>query len=217
MTKRLPKWVYAHRNVKLRKYDILIDLAEIHTISRKMYETGKISKKIIKKWRVRDLKNTYHNSNCEHKWLPEAVFGNKKERQYFNPSKSGWRCVKCHCWCSDLHDDEFKNSGFYCEPYISRQKIARSRVIKAWTDYPLIEKGDIANKEAPIRECVILSYDKDKYCWVLFPDLNNFTIEIKAGYLYSKSGRCGDVPTIPIKRLEKLPEVLPDEFKEASL
>jgi len=40
-------------NKKLENFDMLIDLAEINTLSQKMYNTGKISKKVIKKWRVR--------------------------------------------------------------------------------------------------------------------------------------------------------------------
>ncbi len=207
----MTKYVYAHLHPKLERYDILIDLANIHTCSRKMYETGKISKKVLKKWRVRDRKNTAYNHRCKHKWFPETVFS--CERFKHIDTKSGWRCIKCRCWCSDLHDDEFKNSGFYCEPYISRQKAYREKysIVKAWTDYPLVEKGDIANQEAPIRECIVLSYDRDKYCWVMFPYLDNFKKEIKAGYLYTKSGRCGEVPTVSIKRLEKLPKDLSNE------
>jgi hypothetical protein len=81
-------------------------------------------------------------------------------------------------------------------------------MINAWTDYPVVAKGDIANKEAPIRPVIILTYDQNKYCLVRFPDLDNHEMEIKSGYLYTKPGRCGDVPIVPISSLYKLGRTL---------
>jgi hypothetical protein len=63
-------------------------------------------------------------------------------------------------------------------------------LIPAYTDYPLIEFGDIGGEEAPIRECTIVGYDGDKYCTVLVDGLST---AVKKGYLYKESGRCGEV------------------------
>lgn len=39
--------------------------------------------------------------------------------------------------------------------------------MKAFTDYPILELGDISGEEAPIREVKILYYDGDKRCKVV--------------------------------------------------
>jgi hypothetical protein len=62
-----------------------------------------------------------------------------------------------------------------------------------YTDYPFEELGDTPGKKAPIRKVEVTSYDGDKYCTVKF---ENITKEIKSGYLYKVSGRCGDVQCI---------------------
>jgi len=60
-----------------------------------------------------------------------------------------------------------------------------------YTDYPFIELGDKPNKEAPIRKVMPLSYDGNKYVKVLVDGVRS---EIKAGYIYKKASRLGDVP-----------------------
>jgi hypothetical protein len=60
-----------------------------------------------------------------------------------------------------------------------------------YTDYPFTELGDIDYQPAPIRKVMPLSYDGDKYVKVLVDGIYS---EIKAGYIYTKCGRCGDVP-----------------------
>lgn len=74
--------------------------------------------------------------------------------------------------------------------------------MKAWTDYPIIELSDEAGKPAPVRECRILSWDRDKYCRVVVSDV---TVLIKTGYLYRRKGRYGEVPWIRQWRLWFLP------------
>jgi len=74
-----------------------------------------------------------------------------------------------------------------------------------YTDYPFIELGDIPHEEAPIREVVPLTWDDNKYCDVL---VGGIVSNIKAGYIYTESGRCGDVPTFDpdsyfIERMEQ--------------
>lgn len=63
-----------------------------------------------------------------------------------------------------------------------------------WTDYPILELGDELGKEAPIRECIIAQSPSphSKYVEVT---VGGVRTEIKRGYLYSRPGRCGKVPT----------------------
>lgn len=60
-----------------------------------------------------------------------------------------------------------------------------------YTDYPFIELGDEPGKAAPVRKVLPLEYDGDKYCKVLVDGVKS---EIKAGYIYTERGRCGEVP-----------------------
>lgn len=53
--------------------------------------------------------------------------------------------------------------------------------MKAYTDYPILELGDISGEDAPIREVKILCYDGDKRCKVIVQGVQE---EIKTGYLY---------------------------------
>lgn len=75
-----------------------------------------------------------------------------------------------------------------------------------WTDYPIIELGDDAGKEAPVRECELISYDGDKYCFVRVGGVSE---AIKAGYIYQERGRYGEVPAITRRQLRKL---MPGDF-----
>lgn len=70
--------------------------------------------------------------------------------------------------------------------------------MKAYTDYPILELGDLAYEIAPIRECEVLSYDGDKYCRVV---VGGIETEIKRGYLYIEAGRCGQVKNIDVSLL----------------
>ena len=75
-------------------------------------------------------------------------------------------------------------------------------MIKAYTDHPIKELGDIPNALAPIREIDVISYDGNKYCVI---SVNSITIEIKSGYIYSKAGRIGIVPYIGDDKIAELP------------
>lgn len=70
--------------------------------------------------------------------------------------------------------------------------------MNAYTDYPIEWLGDEAGKLAPIRPCKVVSYDGNKYCGVM---VDGSYQEIKAGYLYSKKGRCGEVPCIDVSNI----------------
>ena len=61
--------------------------------------------------------------------------------------------------------------------------------MKAYTDYPILELGDISGEEAPVREVKVLYYDGDKRCKVIVQGVEE---EIKTGYLYTKPVRCDE-------------------------
>ena len=82
--------------------------------------------------------------------------------------------------------------------------------VKAWTDYPMKELGDVAGKKAPIREIEVCTYDRDKYCWVKVVGTEHFE-NIKAGYIYTEAGRCGEVPMVPTSTYNQLPDMFEDE------
>lgn len=65
--------------------------------------------------------------------------------------------------------------------------------MKAWTDYPIAALGDAYGVEAPVRECIILDYDGNKYCRVR---VGTCVAEFKRFYLYTKPGRIGEVPEV---------------------
>ena len=87
-------------NKKLENFDMLIDLAEIKTLSQKMYNTGKISKKIIKKWRVRSEKVLRF---CKKPYKCNMVLRPRTDIKYF---KLNWICTKCRCSTQWLFEDE---------------------------------------------------------------------------------------------------------------
>lgn len=66
-------------------------------------------------------------------------------------------------------------------------------MIRAYTDYPILELGDIAGEEAPIRQVKVLYYDQDKRCKILVEGIET---HVKHGYLYKTPGRCGEVESI---------------------
>ena len=73
--------------------------------------------------------------------------------------------------------------------------------MKAWTDYPLAVLGDTEGQAAPVREIDVLSYDGNKYCRV---KVCGIVADIKAGYIYQRAGRIGEVPAITREQLAML-------------
>jgi len=69
--------------------------------------------------------------------------------------------------------------------------------MKAYTDYPILELGDISGERAPIREVQVISYDLNKYCRI---EVGGIQTEVKRGYLYTKPGRCGEVKAIDTRK-----------------
>ncbi len=85
----------------------------------------------------------------------------------------------------------------------------RCRNITGWTDYPFEALGDKPGEIAPIRQVNVLSYDGNKYVKVSFKDSGDVET-FKAGYLYGQRGRCGQVPAINRRKLERM---LPKESR----
>ena len=74
--------------------------------------------------------------------------------------------------------------------------------LHAWTDYPIVELGDRPGEMAPVRPCTVVSWDRDKYCFV---DVCGVRKEIKLAYIYSKPGRLREVKKIAKWKLRLLP------------
>lgn len=73
--------------------------------------------------------------------------------------------------------------------------------MRAWTDYLFEQLGDTTGKKAPVREIEVVSYDGDKYCKI---EVSGVETEIKAGYIYQREGRCGEVPAVTREQLKML-------------
>jgi hypothetical protein len=80
-----------------------------------------------------------------------------------------------------------------------------------FTDHPITELGDKEFVEAPIRECELISYDDNKYCYVKVEGIEK---EIKRCYIYPQKGRCGKVDCVSI---EEIKELLKKEPKQETL
>ena len=60
---------------------------------------------------------------------------------------------------------------------------------QAYTDYPFEELGDTLNAPAPTRECMVTSYDGDKYCNIKIETAQGVKrYWIKRGYIYHANG-----------------------------
>jgi hypothetical protein len=79
----------------------------------------------------------------------------------------------------------------------------RCKTITCWTDYPFTELGDESYKPAPIRHVNVVRYDGNKYVTVSFENTGDF-LYVKAGYLYSKPGRLGQVKAVNRRKLERM-------------
>jgi hypothetical protein len=80
-----------------------------------------------------------------------------------------------------------------------------------FTDYPITELGDEEFKEAPIRQCELLSYDDNKYCYVKVEGIQK---EIKRCYIYLQRGKYGEVDCISIDEINKLIKLPKEEPKQ---
>ena len=69
---------------------------------------------------------------------------------------------------------------------------------RGWTDYPIMELGDIEGQIAPVREVEVFHYDGDKYAYVV---VGGHRTSFKRGYIYSEPGRLGEVPNLSMRGL----------------
>lgn len=79
----------------------------------------------------------------------------------------------------------------------------RCHTITCWTDYPFVELGDTAGQKAPVRHVNVVRFDGNKYATVSFEHCGDF-LSVKAGYLYSKKGRYGQVKQVSFRKLERM-------------
>lgn len=111
------KWFHWHH--KLAIAEMLIDCAGIKHLSKKMFNTGKISNKVRKKWKAREQKSLYGKkygklfTKCEHRWFPQSVLGKPKHLI----AGLYWSCCKCRSSTNIIWPDECLKS-FMTEPYI---------------------------------------------------------------------------------------------------
>ena len=108
---------------------------------------------------------------------------------------------KCDCHCGKKRVI-IPKEGFNVKP---KQKNKTERLgfksKKLFTDYPITELGDEEFKEAPIRECELISYDDNKYCFI---KVQGVTVEIKRAYIYPERGRCDDVECVSVDKIKEL-------------
>jgi hypothetical protein len=69
-----------------------------------------------------------------------------------------------------------------------------------YTDYPIEELGDILSQLAPIRKVIPISWDENKYVEIL---VEGEFVEVKAGYIYTEFGRCGDAEVFDVEEYFK--------------
>lgn len=67
---------------------------------------------------------------------------------------------------------------------------ALAKPIAGWTDYPIVALGDVERQEAPIRPCMVMAYDGDKYAIV---EVGGVRQQMKLAYVYTTPGRAGEV------------------------
>lgn len=82
--------------------------------------------------------------------------------------------------------------------------------MEAWTDYPIEQLGDENYKIAPIREVEVLSYVRNKYCWVRVVG-TDVVVNFKCGYIYVEPGRCGEVHMAETSEYNHLPFDIDEE------
>ena len=69
-------------------------------------------------------------------------------------------------------------------------------MIHGWTDYPILELGDVSGSVAPIREAYLLAYDGDKYGKFIVQGMKT-PISFKVGYFYQTKGRLDEAKNFP--------------------
>lgn len=91
------------------------------------------------------------------------------------------------------------------------------RYVNAYTDYPFAELGDTLGKKAPMRNCKVLYWDRDKYCHI---EIDGISLpSIKRGYIYrvernlnerqvkKLKSKAWNEPPVSKRSLASLPEI----------
>lgn len=93
---------------RIDKHDLLIDLAQVKHLSKKMKETGQISRKVLKKWKNRAKKILY--PTCKHTggWLPYTVIPNHSK--HFTQRTFWWWCRQCRSISTAVWEDEISET-----------------------------------------------------------------------------------------------------------
>lgn len=78
-----------------------------------------------------------------------------------------------------------------------------AHTMDAWTDYPLVQLGDVRGERAPIRRCTVVGFDGDKYVTIRVEGVTE-SLWVKRFYVYTEPGRCGEVPAVPIGDLDRM-------------
>jgi hypothetical protein len=117
--------------------------------------------------------------------------------------------------CEEVEVTKVADLDLYYKNGIGGQKykiiIPKEKPKQLFTDYPITELGDEEFKEVPIRQCELLSYDDNKYCYVKVEGIGK---EIKRCYIYSQKGRCGEVDCISV---DEIKELLKEQPKQDAL
>lgn len=74
--------------------------------------------------------------------------------------------------------------------------------VSGWTDYPFLELGDEEQKEAPIRQVNVQSFNGYRHAIVTFID-NSFQLELPVAYLFRSRGRSGQVKQVNPRKLAR--------------
>ena len=91
--KKIYRW--AHCSLKLYKYSILIDMANIKHVSLKANQTGKIKRRTLKKWKAR-AKCSLGEFKHKCSWVPSTVLlGENPLDKYTGQLRFWWVCRKC--------------------------------------------------------------------------------------------------------------------------
>ncbi|MFY8160828.1 MAG: hypothetical protein ACOVNU_05820 [Candidatus Kapaibacteriota bacterium] len=117
---------------------------------------------------------------------------------YQGEYEDGCKYGEDDCPAKPLEEPKQEEIDFYAKELMFEKKRTS---IQLFTDYPITELGDEEFKEAPIRQCELLSYDDNKYCYVKVEGIEK---EIKRCYIYSQKGRCGEVDCVSIEEVKDI-------------
>lgn len=81
--------------------------------------------------------------------------------------------------------------------------MSNAMTLHAHTDCVIRKLGDVRGVCAPIRECTITGYSPP-YVTIAIAGI---TTRIRSRYVYTRPGRFGDVPEVPVEDLEKMENV----------